>query len=361
MHASRRVREMNASRSPDTFEGYSPPLSLWKLVEQHVHHCEQPEIKNMLGESKVEEAEELHREVEMLLDIWQELRSESDKAIKRPNGALPEPPGVRERLKQEISFFLQSMRSKAEDEGRDPDKAIANYKSHVVNYALNESPHPPRPVTRCSSGELTRPATALNRDGRETPAFRCTPNSDKMSLSSTVSDDVESMSDKLNVLLLDDVVQHLRQHLEDELEQLVRDVSFLQQCLDEEAAYQDAAVNVIEPNLTELREERAKLEKDVLRDVPAPMPPRSHAKPVTLTSHPRAVAAVASMRLFTHQLPLQQDEGQIRSVGASPKVRPVADGQPVPPTSSSTSTATPRPSSALRFRKMVVECRSDGP
>ena len=42
---------------------YTPPLSLWKLVEQHVEAHEQDELKDMLGWSLVEQSLELHAEV----------------------------------------------------------------------------------------------------------------------------------------------------------------------------------------------------------------------------------------------------------------------------------------------------------
>ena len=48
---------------PFDLQAYEPPLSLWKLVEQHVPYHEREEIKNMLGESIVDQSLELHDEV----------------------------------------------------------------------------------------------------------------------------------------------------------------------------------------------------------------------------------------------------------------------------------------------------------
>ena len=48
---------------PFDLQAYEPPLSLWNLVEQHVSPYEQTEIKNMLGESLVDQTLELHGEV----------------------------------------------------------------------------------------------------------------------------------------------------------------------------------------------------------------------------------------------------------------------------------------------------------
>ena len=42
---------------------YTPPLSLWKLVEQNVSPKEQDEIRSMLGTSLIDTTLELHSEV----------------------------------------------------------------------------------------------------------------------------------------------------------------------------------------------------------------------------------------------------------------------------------------------------------
>ena len=48
---------------PFDLQAYEPPLSLWKLVEQHVPYHEREEIKSILGESVVDQSLELHEEV----------------------------------------------------------------------------------------------------------------------------------------------------------------------------------------------------------------------------------------------------------------------------------------------------------
>ena len=52
----------------------------------------------------------------MLLDIWREMRDEEEtKAAEwRP---LPEPPNIRERLIQEIMFFVDNVKEKAKKKG----------------------------------------------------------------------------------------------------------------------------------------------------------------------------------------------------------------------------------------------------
>ena len=46
---------------------YTPPLSLWKLVEQTVSPEEQEEIRSMLGTSLIENTLDLHNEVTYLV------------------------------------------------------------------------------------------------------------------------------------------------------------------------------------------------------------------------------------------------------------------------------------------------------
>lgn len=48
---------------PFDLQAYQPPISLWKLVEQHAPAHEREEVKNMLGESLVDQSLELHDEV----------------------------------------------------------------------------------------------------------------------------------------------------------------------------------------------------------------------------------------------------------------------------------------------------------
>jgi hypothetical protein len=48
---------------PFDLQAYQPPISLWKLVKQYVPDHEREEIKSMLGESLIDQSQELHQEV----------------------------------------------------------------------------------------------------------------------------------------------------------------------------------------------------------------------------------------------------------------------------------------------------------
>lgn len=47
----------------DLNTAYQPPPSLWKLIESYTSGHELPEVKRLLGESLVEQSQELHEEV----------------------------------------------------------------------------------------------------------------------------------------------------------------------------------------------------------------------------------------------------------------------------------------------------------
>ena len=48
---------------PSELYCYEPPPSLWALVESYVSEHEREEIRTVLGESLIEQSQELHQEV----------------------------------------------------------------------------------------------------------------------------------------------------------------------------------------------------------------------------------------------------------------------------------------------------------
>ena len=59
-----------------------------------------------------------HLQVNLLLDIWRDYREETLQQVHKRPQSLPEPPAARERLKQEICFFVENLRERAQREGR---------------------------------------------------------------------------------------------------------------------------------------------------------------------------------------------------------------------------------------------------
>ncbi|GFS15184.1 coiled-coil domain-containing protein 24-like [Elysia marginata] len=117
---------------------YTAPLSLWRLVEQHVQPYEQDELKDMLGCSLVEQSLELHAEIDMLLEIWREVKEENDESS-RAQSALPEPPNQRDRLVQEICFFVDNVKDQAKRKGIDPEHIFKNHNSEILDYAADKA------------------------------------------------------------------------------------------------------------------------------------------------------------------------------------------------------------------------------
>ncbi|KAK2186366.1 hypothetical protein NP493_203g03005 [Ridgeia piscesae] len=268
-----------AELSESDVQPYKPPTSIWSLVETYVPEHERVEVKNVLGESLVDQSLELHEEVNTLYGIWREFRA--DVLHKPLYHRLPEPPAMRDRLKEEIKFFVETLQERADENGRDFEKILSNHNTDTIDYALNQR----RPG---SSGYNSRPSTSQSsHDGRETPLIRMTPMSDR----SALTDKVEAINDKLNVWKLDQVKQHLRDTMSEEIKMLLADVEFLQGCLEDESdpGYLSASLER-EPTLTDLKEERSALEKELLSsDMPVPQALRDYSKPPTPPSKPLLV------------------------------------------------------------------------
>lgn len=266
---------------PFDLQAYEPPLSLWNLVEQHVSPYEQTEIKNMLGESLVDQTLELHGEIDTLLEIWRDYRYETDDM--QPGKILPEPPGQRDRLIQEIQFFVENVKEKAKNNGMNPEKVLrTKYNMDVIDYALDSS----RPGTGMGRPSSARPTSAFSREGRDTPMITSPTGSDRASFASTLSEEIESMNDKLNFLKFEEVVQHLRSTIEEEVETLLRDIRFLYECIDDEATFRAEKQGTLsrEPTIQDLQQERSKMAKELLDSTIIPTPKTStgsrHVAPI---------------------------------------------------------------------------------
>ncbi|XP_067679488.1 coiled-coil domain-containing protein 24-like [Haliotis asinina] len=242
-------------------QSYKPPLSLWKLVEDVVSSHEQAEVKRILGESFVDQSIELHEEVSTLLSILQDYKLETSES--EPPKVLPEPPQQRERLIQEISFFVENIKAKARSKGIDHEHLFSKHNNCVIEYALETS-------RDCSNAQIRSPKT-------EEAATRVITPQNSIQFQD-LSEEIQKMRTKMNYLQLDDVVQHLRFTLQDEIEQLLQFITFLQLQLDDEVSIRLTGRPTIteEPTLTELKVERAALEKELLTHdmVPASLPNR---------------------------------------------------------------------------------------
>ncbi len=259
---------------------YEPPESLWELITQNVKECELDIIKSTIGESLVDTSIELHEEVNTLLDIWRDYREETMSNLNRiiisnntSKIVLPEPPDQRERLIKEIHFFLKQMREKSDSKAFCNQLTVKKHNLNVINYVLNTSTSKYDDNNSLMLGDDTsrltprmteRPLSRMSKGGLETPCmktFRSQNNCSK------INSTLEIVEDKLNCTQIDEIVEHLREVLQEEVDTLLKDIDFLYECIDKESDYRLQSKNTAkEPTLTELKEERKRLEDDILVD-----------------------------------------------------------------------------------------------
>ncbi|XP_073450070.1 coiled-coil domain-containing protein 24 isoform X2 [Aquarana catesbeiana] len=244
-----------------------PPPSLWRMVEDQVPPSERAEIRRILGETAVDLNLDLHAEVEVLLELCREIRSSSPSSLQRPPSScsiLADPPVIKEMVTQEIRMLLLSVRSKARRQGLDEDQALSKYNRKVVTYVMG----PGRPESRAQSRESPwgRPMSASRAgDGRPLSS---------LSSGSSIEEDLEECKDKLKIADIDEVVQHLQSLLEEECQSLKREITNLQELLEEDYLYAEE-IQTPEPSLTELKEERRIIERDLQTDRPSVTPTQS--------------------------------------------------------------------------------------
>ncbi|KAG8436984.1 hypothetical protein GDO86_007898 [Hymenochirus boettgeri] len=201
-------------------EMFQPPQSIWKLVEQQVPVSERDEIKRILGEAVIDLSLELHAEVEVLLNLWKEVRTNSptseQNSLHKKCSILADPPVIKNMVTQEIRMLLLTVRQKARQDGMDIDLALSKYNPKVVNFALGAG----------------QSVSKLNDQ--------------------SISQFEMDSSDERSLLM-------------EECKTLERDLQFLQQCLEEDQ-FSVRQPHHPEPTLSELREERRVIEHDLQRN-----------------------------------------------------------------------------------------------
>ncbi|XP_077608189.1 coiled-coil domain-containing protein 24 isoform X2 [Crocuta crocuta] len=188
--------------------------SLWELVEEHVPHPEQPEVKRILGETTVDLSLELRAEVGMLQSLLREARSSQasgSRPTSDPSSLLAPPPLLRDLVRQELRQLLRGLRRKAICEGRDQTQAWIQYSPRVLRFALEE------PGCNLPEQEIFQMRTGESR-----------------------------------------------RLLEEECHTLERMIPILQRCLEEEYTGASRPSEVIlEPTLAELREQKAAMQREL--------------------------------------------------------------------------------------------------
>ncbi|XP_039094638.1 coiled-coil domain-containing protein 24 isoform X3 [Hyaena hyaena] len=239
--------------------------SLWELVEEHVPHPEQPEVKRILGETTVDLSLELRAEVGMLQSLLREARSSQasgSRPTSDPSSLLAPPPLLRDLVRQELRQLLRGLRRKAICEGRDQTQAWIQYSPRVLRFALEE------PGCNLPEQEIFQMRTGESSSQR----------------------DLSVIKDQLNVYSIDQVAGHLRRLLEEECHTLERMIPILQRCLEEEYTGASRPSEVIlEPTLAELREQKAAMQRELQGALRPSCVSSSRSPPQTLGrqgSHP---------------------------------------------------------------------------
>ncbi|XP_077133633.1 coiled-coil domain-containing protein 24 isoform X3 [Ranitomeya variabilis] len=98
-----------------------PPPSLWRLVEDQVAPSERAEVKRILGEAAIDLSLDLHAEVAVLLELWQDVQSNYPSSVQRGassyGSVLADPPVIKDMVTQEIRMLLLSVRLRARHQG----------------------------------------------------------------------------------------------------------------------------------------------------------------------------------------------------------------------------------------------------
>ncbi|XP_045907380.1 coiled-coil domain-containing protein 24 isoform X2 [Micropterus dolomieu] len=186
-----------------------------------------------------------------LAEMWHKMCQESQRGnnssragtpLPRQQGSpLADPPAVKAMVRAEVKMLLQTLRERASRGGRDDDELLFWYKPETVDYALG---HLDSCYRNCTNYKDIH-------NGR--PSSHC-------SVQSNAEDEIESMSDKLNVADIDQVVDRLKSVLMEECEALNRLVMHFKGNIKQKCQRQ---FEKSEPSLAELRELRGAVQMDL--------------------------------------------------------------------------------------------------
>ncbi|KAM9790605.1 coiled-coil domain-containing protein 24 [Syngnathus typhle] len=211
---------------------WSPGPSLWSLIIEHVPRSEMPKIHATLGSSLVDTYTELHAEAVMWYKIWQDSQ-QGGAQFSRPKGPLADPPVIKELVRAEVRMLLENLQEKFLREGRHDEEFLSRYNAKTVNFALGRL-------------DINKPKDELS------------------SLSSnqlSIEGEIEAMKDKLNIIDINSVVQHLKSILTEECTALKAKVQHIQEMIKKQCRSEAEGVNS-EPTLAELKELRGAIQKD---------------------------------------------------------------------------------------------------
>ncbi|DBA02058.1 TPA: LOW QUALITY PROTEIN: hypothetical protein N0F65_000305 [Lagenidium giganteum] len=275
-----------------TCEFFQVRRLLWDDVTQYANSAEVHELESVIGSTLVQNNEELRQELRALVDILSEFQQQNDDIrdalIKRPR--VPEPPG-RSLLVEKLKLLVTESRAKnrAIEYASPKDEQLLDYVlSASASAATSHSPEmemyrrecAPTPRMRdvmpswhreeaaSSNGILLRPGTSSGKR----PATAGTPRPVSRGSTASITSappilESPEIRRRLNVEEIDAIRDELREALEDEQQQLLEDVEFIQSCLEMEQDLIDddrrKAGAKAPPSLNELKELERSLEKSL--------------------------------------------------------------------------------------------------
>ncbi|KAJ8274319.1 hypothetical protein COCON_G00089440 [Conger conger] len=242
----------------DFMESYEPAPPAWYLLKEHIPESELPEIRGIIGGPLIDMWLDTHSEVEMLVQIWKDVCRTRGGSAEPPRPALADSPVVKDLLRAEIRLLLLSLQEKAAEEGRDEDAVMCCYSPAVVSYAMS------------SSGQRSRAQSAgIRPDPQEAPSrpqsaksLQEVRSSSRLSASSNGEDRIDAVKDQLNLKDIHKVVAHLQSVLTEDLEAMMTEIQFLQECVEEKHQAHCQSLTQ-DPTVSELKEERKLIQKDL--------------------------------------------------------------------------------------------------
>jgi hypothetical protein len=283
------------------------------LIDQSVElHCE---VKNLLS---------IWRDYRSETDekIGQLTRRSSP--LTAHNSILTEPPTIRETMKREIQLFIEQMRKQCGNDEKTFRAHVTSNKHNlkVINYALNikgsgkninnnvyklkenstviERPRTvldiktncETPIIRLNNDNDPSSSSNTSRSGNQTVRYRSESKTGRLSISrccsrqslnnsnfDIISSPILSMNslqedtlelliqndDKINLEHVESISENLRSLLVEECDTLKKDIDFLYECIEAESEYRSEAKDAVcEPTINELKDERRRLEADLL-------------------------------------------------------------------------------------------------
>ncbi|TMW69398.1 hypothetical protein Poli38472_001554 [Pythium oligandrum] len=217
---------------------------LWEELTPLIRPSEAEELRRAIGTRLIEDNAVLQQELSALVEMLSEFQQQTDSvrdALLKRRPRLPEPPG-RALLLDKLKLLANDLReSQVESLPSTKEQELLQYvlttdalQSHVL-----EPPSTPRIADLAITprdGIVLRPGTSSGRRPGTASSSRPVSRGSTVSAASTASTILESpeVRQRLNVEEIDSIREDVRDALEEEQQQLMEDIEFIQGCIDME-------------------------------------------------------------------------------------------------------------------------------